>query len=219
LFTTNNAAEPALRQLAGDRVEALVAAGRMADAERALTEMLGPATRLDRTAMLAAAARAEALLRAEQGDLAAALAAAERSLELYDRIERRLERARALLTKGQVHRRFKQKSLARRELTAALAAFEELGAEGFAAKARAELGRVGLRPPAATELTETERQIANLTATGMTSAEIAKTLFLSVKTVSSNLTRIYRKLGVRNRAELTAVLAGGVPDIPVTHGS
>jgi DNA-binding CsgD family transcriptional regulator len=214
LFETNNAAEPALRQLEGDRVEALVAAGRMADAERALAEMVEPATRLNRTAVLAAAARAEALLRAEQGDAAASIAAAQRSLDLYDRIERRLDRARAQLAKGQIHRRFKQKSLARQELTAALKAFEDLGAAGFAERSRAELARVGLRPPAAQGLTETERRIAGLTAKGMTSAEIGNSLFLSTKTVSSNLTRIYRKLGVRNRAELAAALnTGGESDI------
>jgi DNA-binding CsgD family transcriptional regulator len=147
------------------------------------------------------------LLLAEQGDGEGALAAAERSVALYDTIERRLDRARALLTKGQIHRRLKQKSLARRELTAALEEFEALGAVTFIERARTELGRVGLRPPASQELTETERQIAELTATGLTSAEIANRLFLSTKTVSANLTRIYRKLGVRNRAELTASLA------------
>jgi DNA-binding CsgD family transcriptional regulator len=220
LFATNNAAEPTLRQLAGDHVEALVAAGRMDDAERALQAMIEPAARLNRVGVLAAAARAEALLRAEQGDAEAALAAADRSLELYDRVERRLDRARALLTKGQVHRRFKQKSLARRELTAALDAFEALGAAGFAEKARTELGRVGLRPPSAQGLTGTEREIAALTARGHTSAEIGRTLFLSTKTVSANLTRIYRKLGVRNRSELTAALTGqklgGDSDMSVT---
>ena len=40
----------------------------------------------------------------------------------------------------------------------------------------------------------------------MTSAEIAKILFPSTKTVSANLTRVYRKLNVRNRAELSALL-------------
>jgi DNA-binding CsgD family transcriptional regulator len=40
----------------------------------------------------------------------------------------------------------------------------------------------------------------------MTSAEVGKTLFLSSKTVSANLTRVYRKMNVRNRAELSALL-------------
>ena len=127
---------------------------------------------------------------------------------MYDTLERRFDRARSLLTKGQIHRRFKQKSAARRDLTEALAEFNALGARGFAARAADEASRVGLRPPASADLTETERQIAELTARGMTSAQIAAQLFLSPKTVSANLTRIYRKLNVRNRAELIAQLAG-----------
>jgi DNA-binding CsgD family transcriptional regulator len=212
LFEVPHAREPGLRLLAGDHIEALVGAGRLDDAAAALARMVEPAQRLGRTAVLASAARAEALLLAEQGNAEQAVAAAERSLELYDKVERRFERARALLTKGQVHRRLKQKSLARRELTAALAEFEIIGAAGFAERARSELGRVGLRPAAALDLTETERQIAELTATGLTSAEIATRLFLSTKTVSANLTRIYRKLGVRNRAELAASLGARVSD-------
>ena len=210
LFEVPHAREPGLRLLAGDHIEALVGAGRLDDAAAALARMVEPAQRLGRTAVLAAAARAEALLLAEQGNAEQAVVAAERSIELYDKVERRFDRARALLVKGQVHRRLKQKSLARRELTAALDEFETIGAAGFAERARTELGRVGLRPPASLDLTETERQIAELTATGLTSAEIATRLFLSTKTVSANLTRIYRKLGVRNRAELTASLTARI---------
>ena len=63
-----------------------------------------------------------------------------------------------------------------------------------------------MRPPPAADLTDTERKIADLAAAGVTSAEIGRQLFLSTKTVSANLTRIYRKLGVGSRAELTAAL-------------
>jgi DNA-binding CsgD family transcriptional regulator/tetratricopeptide (TPR) repeat protein len=207
VFAEQQAGEPALRIVAGDHIEALAAVGRLADARTALAAMVEPAERLGRTAVLAAAARAEAVLLAAEGDGDAAVAAAQRSLELYDRVERPLDRARSLLVKGQVHRRYKQKSLARRELTAAAEAFAALDAKIFEARARDELRRVGLRPPAAQELTETERRIADLTATGMRSAEVASTLFLSTKTVSGNLTRIYRKLGLRNRTELVRYLS------------
>lgn len=207
LFAEQRAGEPALRIVAGDHIEALVAVGRLDDARAVLAALVEPAQRLGRTAVLAAAARAEAVLLAAEGDVDGAIAAAQRSLDLYDRLERPLDRARSLLVKGQVHRRYKQKSLARRELTAAVDAFTALDAKLFAARAQDELRRIGLRPPAAQELTETERRIAELIATGMRSAEVAATLFLSTKTVSGNLTRIYRKLGVRNRAELAAYLA------------
>ena len=147
LFEVPHAREPGLRLLAGDHIEALVGAGRLDDAAAALARMVEPAQRLGRTAVLASAARAEALLLAEQGNAEQAVAAAERSLELYDKVERRFERARALLVKGQVHRRLKQKSLARRELTAALDEFETIGAAGFAERARTELRP--RRPPSA----------------------------------------------------------------------
>lgn len=51
-------------------------------------------------------------------------------------------------------------------------------------------------------LTPTERRIADLVAAGQTNPEIAATLYISVKTVEANLTRIYRKLGYRGRVEL-----------------
>jgi DNA-binding NarL/FixJ family response regulator len=36
----------------------------------------------------------------------------------------------------------------------------------------------------------------------MTNRDVAATLFISPKTVEANLARIYRKLGIRSRAEL-----------------
>ncbi len=43
---------------------------------------------------------------------------------------------------------------------------------------------------------------------GATNREIAGTLFLSVKAVEANLTRLYRRLGVRNRTQLVRALDG-----------
>ena len=205
LFAVNNAAEPALRQLAGDHIEALVLAGRLTDARVALDELLAPATQLGRTAVLAAAARSEALLHAAQGDADEAVAAATRSLALYDEVERRFDRARALLTRGQIHRRFKHKSAALKDLSAAFDQFTALGADAFARRAAEERDRIGIRRvETSTGLTETERKVAELTAQGLTASEVGGRMFLSPKTVSANLTVIYRKLGVRNRAELIA---------------
>jgi len=66
---------------------------------------------------------------------------------------------------------------------------------------------VGVRGPAPLALTETESRVASLAAAGRTTRQIADSLFISTKTVEANLTRIYRKLGVANRAELSTVLA------------
>jgi DNA-binding CsgD family transcriptional regulator len=58
-----------------------------------------------------------------------------------------------------------------------------------------------------TVLTETERRVAELVASGASNQEAAAQLFLSVKTVEANLTRVYRKLSVRSRTELAAAVA------------
>ena len=71
------------------------------------------------------------------------------------------------------------------------------------AKARASLTRVGGQVEASSELTPTEERIARLVSEGMKNREVADALFISVKTVEANLSRIFHKLGVRSRTELT----------------
>jgi DNA-binding NarL/FixJ family response regulator len=51
-------------------------------------------------------------------------------------------------------------------------------------------------------LTPSEARIAQLAAAGLTNREVASAAFVSHKTVEANLSRIYRKLGIRSRAEL-----------------
>lgn len=54
------------------------------------------------------------------------------------------------------------------------------------------------------ELTQREREILDLLASGMTNAEIARRLFISQKTVKNNLTSIFAKLQVADRAQAVA---------------
>jgi DNA-binding CsgD family transcriptional regulator len=56
-------------------------------------------------------------------------------------------------------------------------------------------------------LTPTEEKIARLVGAGLSNRDIADRTFLSPKTVEANLTRIYRKVGVRSRAGLAAWFA------------
>jgi DNA-binding CsgD family transcriptional regulator len=58
-------------------------------------------------------------------------------------------------------------------------------------------------------LSETERRIVGLVVSGRTNNEVAERLFLSPKTVEWSLTKVYRKLRVRSRAELAAKLGSG----------
>jgi len=57
---------------------------------------------------------------------------------------------------------------------------------------------------AAHGLTQRELEVLNLVAQGMSNADIAKTLFITTKTVKYHLTTIFSKLGVRNRTEAAA---------------
>ncbi|MGH3071994.1 MAG: helix-turn-helix domain-containing protein, partial [Gaiellaceae bacterium] len=80
-----------------------------------------------------------------------------------------------------------------------------LGATVWADRARAELARIGGRS-AAGGLTETERRVAELVADGRSNKEVAAALYVTVKSVEANLSRVYAKLGLRSRTELAARL-------------
>ena len=111
------------------------------------------------------------------------------------------EAARSRLALGQLYRRTGYKGMASEALNAAAVAFGELGIPRWAQRACDEASRVGLHPTTST-LTETERRVAELVGSGRSNQETAAELFISVKTVEANLTRVYRKLSVRSRTEL-----------------
>jgi len=86
----------------------------------------------------------------------------------------------------------------------ALELFDELERDLWAERAAAELARIPGRGRAAGGLTETERRVAELVAQGLSNKEVAAQLFVSVRAVEANLSRIYAKLGIRSRSELAA---------------
>ena len=51
--------------------------------------------------------------------------------------------------------------------------------------------------------------MAQLVAQGLTNREAAAALFVSAKTVEHHLRNVFRKLGVRRRAELARLMATG----------
>jgi DNA-binding CsgD family transcriptional regulator len=142
------------------------------------------------------------MLLAARGDVDEAARSAEVAMAHHDRVAMPFERARTQLLLGQLHRRRRHKDAAAATIKEALAAFEQLGVPLWADRARAELGRANVAPQRAGGLTPSERRVAELAATGMTNREVAAALFISPKTVEANLARIYRKLGIRSRAEL-----------------
>jgi DNA-binding CsgD family transcriptional regulator len=201
-------AEPGQWRFHPDLLEALAGLGELDRATELLARFEERASVTGRVWALATAARCHALLLAADGDQDGALAAAERAVAQHEQVPMPFELARTLLTQGQIRRRAKQKRAARAALQQALEIFDRLGAPLWASRARAELARIGLRPPAPLGLTPTEQRIAELVAAGHTNREVAQTLFLSMRTVEDNLGRIYRKLGVRSRSELAAKRPG-----------
>jgi DNA-binding CsgD family transcriptional regulator len=199
--------EPGVLRYLGDGIEALVMVEDL-DMASALTARLEERGReLDRAWALAVGARCRGLLRSAGGDQPAAIEALDEAIRHHDRLAQPFERARTLLVQGVVLRRDRRKRAARQALEGALEQFESLGAPLWADRTRAELGRIGGRAPSSLALTPTEERVADLVAGGATNQEVAAALFLSLKTVEWNLSRIYRKLGVRSRTELARWLA------------
>jgi DNA-binding CsgD family transcriptional regulator len=190
-----------------DEIEALVALGDLARAEDLAAWMDEVARATQRAWTMATGARSQALVQAARNDLDGADATLERALEAHERLPMPLELGRTLLTRGIVQRRMKRRAVARETLEQALVLFEGRGATLWAERARSEIARIGVRSGAQVDLTPVEQRIAALVAQGRTNGEIAATLSLSRKTVEANLSRSYRKLGVRSRAELVARLS------------
>jgi DNA-binding CsgD family transcriptional regulator len=206
LITRSGLGQPTAEAGAADEIEALLAMGRLVDAEALLAAFAAQAERTRRPRASSAVRRSAALVAAARGDLDEALAQAERAVALAAASEP-LERGRALLVLGLVARRAKRRRAARDALESALGVFEALPAPLWAQRARAELERIGGRRGSAGELTPSERRVADLVIAGKSNREIATELFITVHTVEKALTRAYAKLGVRSRTELVRRLA------------
>ena len=185
-----------------DAVEAMISLGRSGEAEPLIEALERNGRRLDRPWMLAVGARCRSMWLAAQGDVEAAARTAHDAMAQHDRLPMPFERARTQLLLGQLQRRQRQKERSRATLREALQAFEAMGTPLWANRARAELARAEVVPTDDLALTPSERRVAELAASGMTNRDVAAALFISPKTVEANLGRIYRKLGIKSRAEL-----------------
>ena len=189
-----------------DAVEAMISLGRGGEAEPLIEALECNGRRLDRPWMLAVGARCRSMWLAARGDVEAAARKAQDAMAEHDRLPMPFERARTQLLLGQLHRRQRQKERSRAILRQALQAFEAMGTRLWAERARAELARADVAPSRDLALTPSERRVAELAASGKTNRDVAAALFISPKTVEANLARIYRKLGIKSRAELGRVI-------------
>lgn len=132
-------------------------------------------------------------------------------LAVLERTPARLEFARATIEPGVALRRERRRSEARAQLVRGADLAHRCGADMLAARARDELVSLGARSRRAafsgvSSLTVSELRVAQLAAAGMTNRAIAHELTVSVKTVSGQLTAVYRKLDIHDRAALVIAM-------------
>jgi DNA-binding CsgD family transcriptional regulator len=199
--------EPAADRIQADHAEAAIRLGQLERAEEMIEAMEERARRLPRPWILAVSARCRGLLRAARGDVDGAIDDCRRALTAHEQLDMPVERGRTMLTLGRLHRRRGERREAQACLQAAQHTFEAAGALGWAETASRDLERASARRGPEHELTPTERSIAELAASGLRNEDIAAQLFVTTKTVEANLTRVYRKLGIRSRASLERRLA------------
>jgi len=130
------------------------------------------------------------------------------------------DHARLQLAYGGWLRRQRRISESRAPLRAARQVFDALGCNPWGGRARQELRAAGEQsrdrvPAARDRLSAQELQIAQLAATGMTNPEIAQQLYLSPRTVSSHLYRLFPKLGITSRSQLAGAIDAASEDRPV----
>jgi DNA-binding CsgD family transcriptional regulator len=139
--------------------------------------------------------------------------------EAVDRLARTrgaVNLARARLLYGEWLRRENRRVDAREQLRAGYDDFSRIGAEGFAERARRELLATGETAPRRTVetrdvLTPQEAQIARMASDRQTNPEIGAKLFISPRTVEYHLRKVFTKLDISSRKELSGALAG-LPD-------
>lgn len=205
--------DPAVIPWHADYAEALVAAGRLEDAAALIAEIRERAETLDRGVVMIGLARSEALLIAKQGDPAAALELLGKTISTAGDRNYPLDLARCELTRGRVARQARRRSVARTAFLDAIEQFEAVAAPAWREVAETELARLDVpsRSRQPSELTDNELQIVAMVRDGSTNREIAAALYLSVKAVESQLTRLYRRFGVANRTQLLRTVDRGTP--------
>ena len=196
--------QPPLARLAAyDRLEAAVRAGDVPKAREWLAELEQFADAVGSARALGVVSFGRALL----ADGAAAEAHFRQALEHQALSRRPFEHARGQLGYGEFLRRARRRVDAREHLRAALSTFEDLGAHGWAERARQELrasGETARKRDAATSaaLTAQEAQVAALVASGLSNRDVAAQLFLSPRTIDFHLRNIFAKTGVSSRSQL-----------------
>lgn len=180
-------------------VEVLLAGSDPAAAGAAADELDSIAAAFDTPPLTARAACARGAVTLASGDPAAALSSLRRGWQLWQQLGARYDAARARTLNGLAFRALGDDDSAMSELAVARRSFRDLDAA-------ADVRRVDrlLTPRLPDGLTEREVDVLRLVAQGQTNPQIARTLFLSEKTVARHLSNIFGKIQVSSRTAAAA---------------
>lgn len=204
-----NYPDPNMLRHRADLVETYAGLDRMNDARGLLARFEQSVTQHPSRWATLALARARAIVSSDL-EAVSAFRAAVREFQPQDSP---LEYARTLLAYARRLQSLGVAAEAERTYAAARAALEAAGAPRWASLVTAAsvpataVRRVQAVVPTLAALTDEEREIVERVRLGHRNGEIAAALFISLRTVELRLTRVYRKLGVKSRAHLVAVLS------------
>lgn len=189
-----------------DLVEAAVLVGDVGRAQAATSRLDAAATRSGSPLLAMEAARAAVLVATARRDARTSAERLRRVLvdDETARLGRPFEVGRAWFTLALADARIGARARAATAFDQAARRWDVLGARSWTSLLEAERRRVGTERAESGELTDTERQVAQLVSLGRTNREVAAAMIVSVRTVESHLTRVYRKLGLRSRSQLVA---------------
>ncbi len=200
------AGEPGALWWHADWFEALWRVGDVQGAHGALAELEALGANAPSTWVTAASARCRGLMLDPPGGRTQL----ELAIEHFGALGAPFERARSELCLAERLTQVGDLVEAGRRSDRARDTFAQLGAVDWAA--RAESVRVGAEPRRSVlaTLTPSERRVALVVGQGLSNRDAAERLFVSVKTIDYHLQNIYRKLDLRSRGQLAALVHGGI---------
>lgn len=208
LETTNELIDPSVLQWHHELVEALVSRGRLEEAASVLADGRAAAARFERANVTAQLDRAEAALQLARGELEVAAGLLVGAVERFEQLGLPLEQGRALLGLARLEAMRPPFDGVTEPIEAALEVFRRCEADAWYRLVTAERDRLTAHADD-TRLTTAESRVAELVAEGASNRQTAEALYVSVKTIEATLTRIYRKLGIRSRHQLSMLWGPG----------
>lgn len=194
---------PSRIRLLGPYVEILVAAGDFGSARKVADELTQVAASFGAPYLLAISTQATGSVLFVEGKMQAARALLREAWTLWQQLEIPFEEARVRVLIGQVCARLGDNETAQMHFHAARSLFERLGAAPSLTMLdhlTAATGEAG--PPGG--LTDREREVLSLVASGETNRQIAAALGISEHTVARHLSNIFDKLGLSSRTAVGA---------------